>query len=171
MGTFTPEVIAYIGVGSNLESPLNQVRTALRELRGLACSRVVCTSALYRTPPMGPPDQPAYINAVVELGTRLAPLALLHALLDIEREHGRVRTGRKWGPRTLDLDILLYGDRIIRAPRLTVPHPGIAERAFVLVPLHDIAPELEVPGLGAVAELRDHCDVSEIERLTETAPP
>lgn len=161
----TGQVRVYVGVGSNLEEPIRQVRTAMRELHTLNDTRVVKVSPLYRTPPMGPPDQPAYVNAVVKLCTRLAPVALLDALLEIERHHGRVRNGRKWGPRTLDLDILVYGDRVIQEPRLTVPHPGIAERPFVLVPLHDIEPELEVPGVGTVSTLRQRCDVGEIHPL------
>ena len=163
----TPEFDAYIGIGSNLEDPMRQVQTAIRELRSLPRSRVIKVSPLYRTPPMGPPDQPPYVNAAVKLTTRLAPLALLDALLDIERGHGRVRKGRKWGPRTLDLDLLVYGERIMDEPRLTLPHPGIAERAFVLVPLHDIEPELEVPGIGTVSALHERCDTGEIHPLTD----
>ena len=114
---------------------------------------------------MGPPDQPDYINAVVELQTTLAPLALLDELQRLEQLHRRVRGAQRWGPRTLDLDLLLYGEQHIAQPRLTVPHPGLAQRAFVLLPLAEIAPALTVPGLGPVAGLCAEVSADGISRL------
>lgn len=157
-------VIAYIGLGSNLDDPITQVTTALAELDAVALSHVRRASSLYRSDPMGPPDQPDYINAVAELETGLEPLALLHALQAIEQAHQRVRLQR-WGARTLDLDLLLYGDSRIDLAKLTVPHPGIAERNFVLLPLAEIAPDLVLPGLGSLAALLANCPLSGIERL------
>jgi len=165
------EVSAFIGLGSNLENPCQQVHTALNELTTLTSTRVSAVSSLYRSAPMTgsgvPVDQPAYINAVARLETQLSATALLDALQAIEAQHGRVRGGERWGPRTLDLDILLYGDAQIDTPRLRVPHPGLAERNFVLQPLAEIAPTLEIPGLGALRELVMQCAVAGLERLTE----
>jgi len=158
-------VTAYVGVGSNLDDPRRQVATALDELDDLPATRVTRQSALYRTPPMGPPDQPDYINAVVELETGLAPLALLDELQRLENLHRRVRGSERWGPRTLDLDLLLYGELRLDEPRLTVPHPGLAQRAFVLVPLTEIAPALTIPGLGPVRRLCEAVDPTGMERL------
>jgi len=158
-------VTAYVGVGSNLDDPRRQVATALDELGDLPATRVTRQSALYRTPPMGPPDQPDYINAVVELETGLAPLALLDELQRLENLHRRVRGSERWGPRTLDLDLLLYGELRLDEPRLTVPHPGLAQRAFVLVPLTEIAPALTIPGLGPVRRLCEAVDPTGMERL------
>ena len=158
-------VTAYIGVGSNLDDPRRQVATALVELGDLPATRVTRQSALYRTPPMGPPDQPDYINAVVELETGLAPLALLDELQRLENLHRRVRGSERSGPRTLDLDLLLYGELRLDEPRLTVPHPGLAQRAFVLVPLTEVAPALTIPGLGPVRRLSEAVDPTGMERL------
>lgn len=157
-------VAAYVGLGSNLNDPAGQLHAAFAELDRIEGTRVIARSAIYRSPPMGPSDQPHYLNAVVELETALAPEPLLDELQRIERAHGRVRE-RHWGPRTLDLDILLYGDRTIASDRLKVPHPGLATRAFVLVPLREIAPELSVPGLGPVAALA--CPDAGLERLDD----
>ena len=115
---------------------------------------------------MGPEGQPGYVNAVAELRTRLAPIELLERLHGIEAAHGRVRNGERWGPRTLDLDLLLYGDRQIRRPDLIVPHPGLALRAFVLLPLMEIAgPDLAIPGFGPLEALATACDKSGVERI------
>lgn len=141
---------AFIGIGSNLDGPAAQVRRALEELAALPDTRLERASALYRTPPLGPPAQPDYINAVARLVTGLAPHPLLDALQAIEQAHGRVR-GERWGPRTLDLDLLVYDAVRIADDRLTVPHPGIGERSFVLTPLAEIAPDWDVPGLGPAA--------------------
>lgn len=157
-------VRVFIGIGANLDDPLAQVRTALDELAQLPQTRLLNASPLYRTPPMGPPGQADYVNAVAELSTSLAPHALLDELQRLERAHRRVRAER-WGPRTLDLDLLLYGEATIADERLSVPHPGLATRAFVLLPLADLAPDLEVPGLRRVRELADAADRSGISRL------
>jgi 2-amino-4-hydroxy-6-hydroxymethyldihydropteridine diphosphokinase len=143
-------VLAFVGLGSNLERPVRQVRSALRELDGVPGTRLIRHSPLYRSAPLGPQDQPDYINAVAMLSTSLEAHGLLDALQALEQRHGRVRGGR-WGPRTLDLDLLLFGDRRIDTPRLSVPHPQMHRRAFVLVPLHDLAPDLDLPGQGSLA--------------------
>lgn len=114
---------------------------------------------------MGPQGQPDFINAVAALATRLPPQDLLQALLAIEVRHGRRRDGAHWGPRTLDMDLLLYGDTVLDAPGLVLPHPGLHQRAFVLYPLADIAPELSVPGLGSVRALRARCRDAQVQRL------
>ena len=158
-------VTAYIGLGSNLEDPLEQVRRALAELDAVPGSRLAARSGLYRSPPMGPAEQPHYINAVAALETRLEPRALLAELQRIERAHGRHRGADRWGPRTLDLDLLLYGERRIREPALTVPHPGLHERAFVLYPLAEIAAGLVVPGHGPLRELLQGCHRGELVRV------
>ncbi|MBK5932253.1 2-amino-4-hydroxy-6-hydroxymethyldihydropteridine diphosphokinase [Halochromatium salexigens] len=149
-----PRLPVYIGLGANLADPRHQVEQALLELRRLPQSRLAAVSPLYRTAPVGPADQPDFINAVACLETALEPLALLSALQQIERHHGRIRTGRRWGPRTLDLDILLIADRELDVPGLRVPHPHMQTRAFVLVPLADIAPpRLDIPGQGPLDAL------------------
>jgi len=161
----TQPVRAYIGLGSNLQDPRWHVLTAFDELAALPYTSLVARSSLYRSDPMGPSDQPDYINAVVAADTFLTPHALLAALLGIERHHGRVRGTTRWGPRTLDLDILLYGDREIADDRLTVPHPGIVERSFVLHPLAEIAPGLVIPGRGPLTDLLQVCPARGIERV------
>lgn len=132
--------LAYVGLGSNLEDPQSHVRSAMRELGELPQTLCLRSSALYRTAPIGPPGQPDYINAAVALRTRLEPYALLKALQEIEHRHGRRRDGERWGPRTLDLDLLLYAQLRLHEPDLILPHPRMAERAFVLLPLAEIAP-------------------------------
>lgn len=159
-------VLAYVGLGSNLDRPVEQVRRALHELDDLQDTRALRHSGLYRSAPYGPPDQPEFINAVAELRTRLAPLGLLDRLQALEARHGRQRRLR-WGSRTLDLDILLYGDSTFRHDRLQIPHPELARRAFVLHPLSELVPESNVPGLGTVADLRDACDPWPMTRLAE----
>lgn len=149
-------VIAYIGLGSNLSDPARQVRQALETLSTSPEVTLLKKSGLYRSPPMGPAGQPDYVNAVAQLETRLAPHRLLDLLQAIEQQQGRVRNER-WGPRTLDLDLLLYGDLRMEDERLAIPHPGMAQRAFVLYPLQEIAPDLVVPGLGALATLVGQC--------------
>lgn len=158
-------VTVYIGLGSNLDDPVNQVELALDELAQLANCRITAHSSLYRTAPMGPQDQPDYINAVVAIETSLEPVVLLDALQEIERQHGRERKGEQWGPRTLDLDLLLYGEQILDLPRLQVPHPGIKERSFVLIPLHEIAPQLVLPGGERLEQLLQGKESGEIYRL------
>jgi 2-amino-4-hydroxy-6-hydroxymethyldihydropteridine diphosphokinase len=157
-------VAVWIGLGSNLQEPERQVRTAIGELAALSETRLRAVSRLYRTAPVGPPGQPDYINAAVRLKTRLTPQALLTELHRIELAHGRRRDGTRWGPRILDLDILVYGDARIDEPGLTIPHPEMARRAFVLVPLADVAPpDLAVPGAGILAELLERCERDGVE--------
>jgi 2-amino-4-hydroxy-6-hydroxymethyldihydropteridine diphosphokinase len=158
-------VRAYIGLGSNLDNPRRHVRSAITQLAALPYTHLTVQSSLYRSEPMGPADQPDYINAVAAIDTLLTPYALLDALLGIERLHGRVRSATRWGPRTLDLDILIYGDRVIDDVRLTVPHPGIAQRAFVLHPLAEIAPEIEVPNKGPIRALMEACPTAGLQKL------
>jgi len=158
-------VTAYLGLGANLDDPARQVRRAFDELAALPGTHLVSRSPLYKSPPLGPRDQPDYINAVAALETTLPPLELLAALLAIEVRHGRKRDGSRWGPRNLDLDILLYGDLVLDSLGLCLPHPGLHERAFVLYPLYDVAPELEIPGRGDVRGLRALLDAPRIERL------
>ena len=163
-GLVTEEIV-YIGIGSNLADPLEQVKQAIKHLQGLKQSSFLNSSSLYVSQPMGPEDQPDYINAAVSLSTRLPPLALLDQLQGIEANHGRVRNGQRWGPRTLDLDVLIYGENIINSERLVIPHPGLHERAFVLYPLHEINPELIIPGRASLAELIEHCPLGGLEKI------
>ncbi len=156
---------AYIGLGSNLDGPERQVRRGIAALRGLPQVESLRASALYRTAPWGRLDQPPFINAVVEIETEMAPRTLLEALLDAEHAAGRRRDGTLWGPRVLDLDVLLYGDACIDEPGLHLPHPRLHERAFVLLPLADLAPGLLVPGHGRVERLLSAVDCSGCERL------
>lgn len=135
----------YIALGSNLASPLTQVNAAIAALGTIPDSRVVAVSSFYRTPPLGPQDQPDYLNAAVVLETSLAPEALLDHTQRIELDQGRVRKAERWGPRTLDLDIMLFGSETIATPRLTVPHYDMKNRGFMLWPLFEIAPELHFP--------------------------
>jgi len=162
------EVLAYIGLGSNLDNPESQVEAAIEALASLPHTRLQACSSLYCSAPMGPQDQPDYVNAVVQLSTGLDPEALLDKLQGIERAQGRVRA-RHWGPRTLDLDILLYGEEVLDTERLIIPHPGIAERGFVLYPLAEINGQLEIPGLGRVKSLREQCSGAGLSRLSTMA--
>lgn len=135
----------YLALGSNLAQPLDQVNAALAALAALPQTQLVTCSSFYRSMPLGPQDQPDYLNAVVALDTTLAPEALLDATQAIEQQQGRVRKAERWGPRTLDLDMLLYGDQVINTPRLTVPHYDMMNREFMLYPLAEIAPDLIFP--------------------------
>ncbi|MBU0498536.1 MAG: 2-amino-4-hydroxy-6-hydroxymethyldihydropteridine diphosphokinase [Gammaproteobacteria bacterium] len=149
---------AYIGLGSNIEKPISQLLSALDALDSHPRISLKAVSSFYRNPPMGPQDQPDFVNAVVEIETDLEPEALLDTLIGIEDAHGRERNGKRWGPRTLDLDLLAYGEEIIETERLTVPHPGIPTRSFVLKPMAEIAPHLVLPGMGSVQHLLEDCD-------------
>ncbi|MFZ7129326.1 2-amino-4-hydroxy-6-hydroxymethyldihydropteridine diphosphokinase [Avibacterium avium] len=142
----------YIALGSNLATPVQQLENALQALQQLPHSQLVAVSHFYQSKPLGPQDQPDYVNAVACLTTTLAPLDLLDQLQRIEQEQGRVRL-RRWGERTLDLDILLYGNEIIQSERLTVPHYDMQHREFVIVPLYEIAPNLTLPDGKNVADL------------------
>ncbi|EKO3655107.1 2-amino-4-hydroxy-6-hydroxymethyldihydropteridine diphosphokinase [Vibrio metschnikovii] len=150
--------IAYIAVGSNLAKPILQAKQAIEALKQLPKSQFIAASSLYSSTPMGPQDQPEYINAVVVIDTQLSPLALLDCTQAIEQEQGRERKAERWGPRTLDLDILLYGDEIIDSPRLTVPHYGMKVREFVLYPLDEIAPDLSLPDGTKLSDLLSEVD-------------
>ena len=155
--------IAYIALGSNLHTPLEQLKRALNALAQLPQTQLMAVSSFYRSKPLGPQDQPDYLNAAVEISTALSPLALLDELQRIENEQGRVRL-RRWGERTLDLDILLYGDEIIQTERLTVPHYDMHNREFVIVPLAEIAPNLILPNGQKLAELADRFTVHQMEK-------
>ncbi|MBA2351143.1 MAG: 2-amino-4-hydroxy-6-hydroxymethyldihydropteridine diphosphokinase [Burkholderiales bacterium] len=145
------EAQAFIALGSNLADPRTHIEQAFDDLRSLADSRFVRHSSLYRSAPVGYTDQPDFINAVAEIATTLAPQALLTALLDIEKRHGRVREFVN-SPRTLDLDLLLYGDLSLNERGLILPHPRMHDRAFVLVPLAEIAPDTVIPGIGGIKQ-------------------
>ena len=145
---------AYIGVGSNLDAPRAQVLRAFAELAKLPSTRVILTSPIYRSHPFGPVKQPDFANAVAGVLTQLEPRALLAGLHSIEAAQGRPQQRERWGPRVIDLDVLSYGRERLDDPDLTLPHPGIVERNFVLYPLADIAPDLDIPGLGRVTELK-----------------
>jgi 2-amino-4-hydroxy-6-hydroxymethyldihydropteridine diphosphokinase len=157
-------VTAYIGLGSNLDHPRSQVQAALQELDGIRATRLLKASALYQSAPMGSKDQPDYINAVAAIETSLEPEMLLTQLQQLEASHQRVRK-EHWGPRTLDLDLLLYGNELIHSERLTVPHPGLKERNFVLIPLYEIAPDLILPDNHTLAELVKTCSREGLQRL------
>ncbi len=146
----------YLGLGSNLADPAGNIQQALAALQQLPASHSLADSGLFLSKPMGPQDQPDYINAVVQFETRLRPLALLGALQQIEHTMGRVRE-RHWGPRLIDLDILLFGERIIEEQDLQVPQTGISEREFVLYPLARLNPELVIPGHGKLSALLAQC--------------
>ncbi|MEZ2586967.1 2-amino-4-hydroxy-6-hydroxymethyldihydropteridine diphosphokinase [Kluyvera intermedia] len=137
--------LAYIALGSNLASPLEQVNAAVQAIGEIPDSHVVAVSSFYRTPPLGPQDQPDYLNAAVALETALAPEVLLSHTQRIELQQGRVRKAERWGPRTLDLDIMLFGQEIIHTDTLTVPHYDMHNRGFMLWPLYEIAPSLHFP--------------------------
>ncbi|MFT5427032.1 MAG: 2-amino-4-hydroxy-6-hydroxymethyldihydropteridine diphosphokinase [Gammaproteobacteria bacterium] len=155
----------YIGLGSNLDDPQSQLKKAIISLEIVPATTVVKTSSFYRSKPLGPQDQPDYINAVVELATELSAHVLLDYLQGIENEHGRERE-IKWGARTLDLDILLFGDEIIKDDRLQVPHVEMQHREFVLLPLHEIAPECVIPGVDTVSRLLQQVNVNDLLKLT-----
>ncbi|HMM56933.1 MAG TPA: 2-amino-4-hydroxy-6-hydroxymethyldihydropteridine diphosphokinase [Rudaea sp.] len=157
----------YIGLGSNLADPSAQVTAGSAALAELPATRLVACSRLYGSAPWGRSAQPEFVNAAAHLETALPPRELLDLLLAIERAAGRVRDGTRWGPRVLDLDILVYGDRVLNESGLHVPHPHLHERAFVLVPLAEIAPELDIPGHGNVSKLLASVDVSSCVRMAE----
>jgi len=165
VSTESPGVRAWVGLGANLGDPVAQIRSALRDLDAIAATRLVRASSLYRSAPWGGVEQPPFVNAVAQVETGLTPHELLDALLAIERRHGRIRDGSRWGPRTLDLDLLVHGSHRVDDDDLVLPHPRLAERAFVLVPLAEIAPDLEVPGVGVVADLVVQVDAASCERL------
>lgn len=156
---------AYIGLGSNLDDPQAHIIRALEELKQLPGSRLAGHSSLYVTSPVGPQSQPDYINAACRLDTELGAHELLEQLQAIEYRHGRLREGEQWGPRTLDLDLLLYGSGIIDMPDLKVPHKELHRRCFVLQPLHEIAGNVVVPGHGPVSALLAAADCNGVRKL------
>lgn len=157
---------AYIGLGSNLENPETQIRNAIAEIDRIPDTRLVRQSSLYQTHPVGPQDQPDYINAVVHVMTGLSATDLLHELQKLEDQHGRTRKVH-WGARTLDLDLLLYNDNVINEKHLVVPHPEMHNRAFVLCPLYEIAPDVRIAGTGSIKELLNNIDTDGIHKLEE----
>jgi 2-amino-4-hydroxy-6-hydroxymethyldihydropteridine diphosphokinase len=157
-------VIAYIGLGSNLSHPLTQLKLALKALAELPNSQLLKTSAIYQTPAIGGLIQPDYLNAAVKLQTTLSAVALLRQLQLIEQQQGRIR-GEKWGPRTLDLDLLLYGEQSIFTQELMVPHPGIMTRNFVIFPLVDLEPGLTLPSGESLLALKAQCSSLSIKTI------
>ncbi len=156
--------IAYVALGANLGDPVNTIKSAIEMLKSLSNSRLVASSSLYRTAPMGLHNQPDFINAVVALDTQLTPAALLQQLFTVEAEFGRIRNVKN-APRTLDLDLLLHGHSVSNDPQLTLPHPRMHRRAFVLAPLAEIAPEVSIPGYGAISDMLAACADQKVERL------
>ncbi|MCB1948568.1 2-amino-4-hydroxy-6-hydroxymethyldihydropteridine diphosphokinase [Nitrosomonas sp.] len=156
--------IAFIALGSNLDNPLKQIKTACQEIAALPKTSLIQHSSLYKSAPIAPQEQPDYINAVAKIDTGLTPVELLNALLAIEQRHGRVRDFRN-APRTLDLDILLYGALQLNSNDLTIPHPRMIQRAFVLYPLMEIAPDCYIPGHGKINQLIAACSDQVITRL------
>ena len=154
----------YIGLGANLNQPVQQLQQAIKALQQLPDSELIAVSSLYGSKPMGPQDQPDYVNAVAALDTALEAEALLDALQQIEQLHGRQRKAERWGPRTLDLDILLYGDDIINSERLTVPHYGLKQREFVLYPLAEIAPNLRLPDGSVLSSLLQQVPLNGLQK-------
>ena len=158
-------VRAYIGLGSNLDNPVAQVLEAVAELEMIPDTILVARSTLYSGRPMGPEEQPDYVNAVVSLDTLLSADDLHRALVSIEDLQGRTRDGEKWGPRIIDLDLLLYGNSTIDTATLTVPHPGMHERDFVIVPLEEIAGNVKIPGKGFLYSLINKCKSHSLKKL------
>lgn len=164
----TDGVIAYIGLGSNLGDSVARVQEGMQALNIIPGVRLRRCSSLYRSAPVGITDQPDFINAACAVETTLDPAGLMRQLLETERQHGRVRDGEKGGPRTLDLDLLLYGERALNTPGLVLPHPRLHERAFVLAPLNELNESLTVPGHGSVRAMLAACRDQRIERLKNT---
>lgn len=177
----------YIGLGSNLSDPVRQVTDAIGCLNDIPETTVVTASSLYASCPMGPQNQPDFINAVAQVRTGLTPHALLSALLGVERRQGRnrprphrhlthrgeqqVQNTIHWGPRVIDLDLLLFGDETVKTENLTIPHPGLFERDFVIVPLLEIAPDLEICGYGLLAQYLNKARSYQLKKLTLPAKP
>lgn len=167
--TPAPACVAYVGIGSNLSDPAAQVAAAIAALGRLGGTRLLRASRRYRCAPWGVSEQPEFINAAAQIETTLTPQELMRALLGIERAFGREREpGRHWGPRILDLDLLLYAGRVIDEPGLHVPHPRLHERAFALMPLAEIAPDLEIPQRGPIAQMLATVDTAAC-RVLESA--
>ena len=157
----------YIGLGANLEAPVSQLQNAVKALSVLADCELKKVSQFYSSKPMGPQDQPDYVNAVALINTSLAPEALLDELQRIELEQGRQRKDERWGPRTLDLDILLFDEQTINTERLTVPHYGLCEREFVVYPLLEISPELKLPNGNTLATIAQQVSLNGLTPLRQ----
>lgn len=156
---------AYIGIGSNLDGPREHVARGIAELGMLPNTRLVARSKLYKTSPVGPQDQPTYVNAVAGLLTQQNAQELLQSLKALEKKLGKSEPVVRWGPRVIDFDLLALGGERIDTDALKVPHPGISQRAFVLIPWTDVAPQFSIPGLGSVAALAARVDASGVEAL------
>jgi len=156
---------AYVGLGSNLQGPVKQLERTFEELNAIPVTRLIKQSSLYRSEPFGGVEQPDFVNAVAALLTQLSAQDLLRELQRIENERGRERGDVRWGPRILDLDLLVYSDQIIDELDLSVPHPGISERNFVLLPLGEIAPKLTIPGLGQISNIDTSSSEPQISRI------
>ncbi len=164
-------MLAYVGLGSNLDDPVMQVRKALDELAHIPDSSLVRHSGFYRTPPWGPVRQADFVNAVAEIRTNLSPEELLDALLGIERRAGRERAGERWGPRVIDLDLLVHGGSRIAEDGLCVPHPRMLQRAFVLVPLAELDASMQLPEYGCIADHLARLDTSRCVRVPLVTDP
>jgi 2-amino-4-hydroxy-6-hydroxymethyldihydropteridine diphosphokinase len=160
---------AWLGLGSNLQQPVVQLREALSRLSTEGRVDILRTSCFYRTPPWGDEQQDDFINAVVQIETSLDPVPLLQLAQSIENVMGRQRSERRWGPRLIDIDLLLYGDQQYQSDELEIPHPRMHERAFVLMPLAELDSALEIPGHGGVEKLLQQLDCSDIIRLNDVA--
>jgi len=160
--------IAFVGLGSNMDEPHRQLQRAFTELDGLPDTRLLARSSLYRSAPLGFAEQPDFVNAVAKLETALTPQALLQVLLLVEHRHGRERTFRN-APRTLDLDVLLYDDLRLHEHGLTIPHPQMQLRAFVLQPLLEIAPDCAIPGIGSAEQALRECHDQTLEKIADAA--
>ncbi|WP_339719248.1 2-amino-4-hydroxy-6-hydroxymethyldihydropteridine diphosphokinase [uncultured Paraglaciecola sp.] len=157
----------YIGLGSNLGQSAKQIQAACHSLASLSETKLIRCSSLYQSLPMGPQDQPNYVNAVVLIETELSPENLLQQTQQIESQHGRVRKSNRWGPRTLDLDILLYGQQQLDKEQLTIPHIGMKQREFVLYPLFEIAPELILPCGEKLSDLVLTCPINGLQIMSD----
>jgi len=157
----------YLGLGANLNAPRKQIHAAVAALKALKDVEFVCVSHDYASKPMGPQDQPDYVNAVACVKTALKPELLLDLTQAIELEHGRVRKEERWGPRTRDIDILLFGNDVIDTPRLTVPHYGLTEREFVVYPLLEIAPTLVLPNNQSLADITKTLPLNDLQQLPQ----
>ena len=158
---------AWLGLGSNLQQPVAQLQQAIKRLDGANGLEIFRASCFYRTPPWGDEQQDDFINAVVQIETSLDPVVLLRVLQSIENVMGRQRSGRRWGPRKIDIDLLLYGKQQFQSTELEIPHPRMFERAFVLKPLSELDADLEIPGQGTVGELLQGLDCSGVFQLND----
>ena len=158
---------SWLGLGSNMQQPVSQVQQAIKRLGGAEGIEIFGISSFYRTTPWGDEQQDDFINAVVQVETSLDPVSLLSVLQSIENVMGRQRSARRWGPRLIDIDLLLYGARRYHSAELEIPHPRMHERAFVLMPLAELNADLEIPGRGKVGGLLQHLDCSGVSRLVD----